>query len=697
VVSVLAALNFLPTLGGGLADADGYLQHISAIAGFDAETNSAVYGQLVHYYRSVQPGWFPLGPAALAIWLVDPGPFLARLLQLAIVLLTFATFAIVARRLFGSSRLAISASVAALALWQLRMPHDPVIGTSFQAPVLAESVLLAYASWYTYGLSRNVFWLWLTCAAAAVASLTDPIGFVLMFALAGMAPLETATRVQSLLVVCTVAIVAVISISHGSLDPPWNRSFYASDVTAQLVAPFPGTYRAFGNVPIGHVAALSDRGLYADDRFDAIPGPSVLGWLFVTGCTVAAALSLRVGGARPRAAPAFRPVLFGLSFWLIPAIMLGPAAIWREGLPHGQSFDSVYLQYFGIAVLMVFCIRLLQRLGGTAEAVWPLFFALAVFLFSYGNVRADAIAEAKTVRLASSRNILAQAAAAGFFNVLPNGAEIAIAPTEPFADGIVTSDVSDAKYAIYHFSKRRFAVVGSDDVTNEPNKRPWILTLSGDAPQVAALDHWAGKNGEKNLTDHAFGYVRAPLRGPLLAGSMTGLTESLKPAPGGFIVEAKRTCGPVGLSDAFVPDLPRLALGFGSYLSGPYGYEPPPETSRDRIFMGGTGVLTVTPSRCESHPLLFSSIVSAAGPGNLAVRYQGHTLRIPISGGAQRISIPCQTTNRPFSLEFKSDAPVADLDPVPFRYERDRPRQLRLELSYIRLYEIGVDTPLETE
>ena len=290
VVSVLAALNFLPTLGGGLADADGYLQHISAIAGFDAETNSAVYGQLVHYYRSVQPGWFPLGPAALAIWLVDPGPFLARLLQLAIVLLTFATFAIVARRLFGSSRLAISASVAALALWQLRMPHDPVIGTSFQAPVLAESVLLAYASWYTYGLSRNVFWLWLTCAAAAVASLTDPIGFVLMFALAGMAPLETATRVQSLLVVCTVAIVAVISISHGSLDPPWNRSFYASDVTAQLVAPFPGTYRAFGNVPIGHVAALSDRGLYADDRFDAIPGPSVLGWLFVTGCTVAAAL-----------------------------------------------------------------------------------------------------------------------------------------------------------------------------------------------------------------------------------------------------------------------------------------------------------------------------------------------------------------------------------------------------------------------
>jgi hypothetical protein len=692
---VLAALNFLPTLGGGLADADGYLQHISAIAGFDSETTSAVYGQLVHYYRSLQPGWFPLGPAALAIWLVDPGPFLARLLQLAIVLLTFATFAIVARRLFGSSRLAISASVAALALWQLRMPHDPVIGTSFQAPLLAESVLLAYASWYTYGLSRHVFWLGLTCAAAAVAILADPIGCVLMFALAGTAPLETATRVQSLFVVCTVAIVAGISIAHGGLHPPWNRSYYASDVTAQLVAPFPGIYRAFGNIPIGHVAAFWNHGVYADNRLDRIPAPSVVGWLFVTVCTVAAALSIRVDAAQPGAGPAWRPVVFGLSFWLIPAILLGPAAIWRDGLPHGQSFDSVYLQYFGVAVLAVFCVRQLQRLGGTPEALAPSFFALAVFLFCYGNVRADAVAEAKTVRLASSRDILARVAAAGFFDVLPSGATIAIAPTEPFANGIVNSDVSDAKYAIYHFSKRRFAVVGTDDVGVGLTKGTWILTLSGDLPQIAALDHWAGKNGDKNLTDHAFGYVPAPLRRPLLAGSMTGLAESLKPTLNGFIVEAKRTCGPVGLGEVFDPDVPRLALGFGSYRSGPYGYETPAGVPRDLIFMGGTGALTVTPSRCESHPMLFSSIVSAAGPGSLTVRRQGQTLRIAMSGGPQNLSIPCRPTNRPFSLEFKSDAPVADLDPVPFRYDRDVPRQLRLEFSSTKVDEIGVDTRVD--
>ena len=104
----------------------------------------------------------------------------------------------------------------------------------------------------------------------------------------------------------------------------------------------------------------------------------------------------------------------GFGFWLVPALLLGPPGIWRGGVPLGQSFDGVYLQYFGIAILFAAGLLRIRSGAGRIALLAPSLASLAVFVLCYGDARANAASILKAQRSASSIALIERAGASRF-------------------------------------------------------------------------------------------------------------------------------------------------------------------------------------------------------------------------------------------------------------------------------------------
>ncbi len=696
VVVVLAAVRFWPTLEFSLADADGYLQHTSAIAAFDGVRTSLVYAEVAQHFRTLIPGWFPLGPVPLAIWLADPAPQTVKAVQLVFILLTFAAFGIIARRLFESTCAAIFAAVATLTIWQLRYPHDPVVGTSFVTPWLAAWVMLGYAMWLSYCKSGRVVWLVCTYAAVIAAMLTGPLAWALSPLLVVLAMLDVKRRGPAYGLLAATIVAGGIGAWSGAPHLPWDRSSYASDVVSQLFAPLPTSYRAFGHLPISGVAGLWHGKISIDDRFTEIPTIHGWQWMWSVLSAVAAVASLRKISLKmsgPTIAPA---LVFGLGFWLLPAVVLGPSNVWRSGMPPGQSFDIVFLQYFGVATLVTSALFRLRQGSGELARLAPTLCALSAFLLCYGNTRAEAVTLQRTAQLAVSRDLLQRAGSAGFFDTLPPQLTLAVFPSEPFANGI-HSEVSDAKYAIYHFSRRRFAVVSAARLFANGGKSVWILGTSNQSGIMLSLARYAGNRGPAILTDHTFGYSVFPTIRAALETPQRGLRVRLTSLQDGFAIDARRTCGSVAVAAAFEASLPTISWGAGFYERGPYGYVPDERTSTGQRLVSRVASLTLEPSPCMPPlPLVFNASVTAAAPGSLTVSSARDRQRLAVSGVPLQLSFPVPRSRLPVRLSFVTDAPSADLDPNPFRYVRDRPRDLRLIFTAPYVSEAPLQTTQST-
>lgn len=688
IVALLAAFYFSPILQSSLADADGYLRHVSAIAGFDRVTAMTVYAEIATHYRALQPGCFPLGPLPLAIWLADPTEKVVKICQLALIALTFGTFAVLARRLFGSVSAAVLAAVTAFASWELRVPHDPVIGTSFVTTILAELVLLSCIAWLTYRSSRRPAWLIVSCTTSVLMMLTDPLGlgFALLLAILTIFQKD----LSGLRFVWIAAVVAVMLVTGVLAAPnlPWQRVAYGHDVVAQVIAPLPATYRQFGSLHIGGTAGFSHGSAYVDDRFINVPAADGWSWLQMFACTLAAFVSISTVGRTSETRPPLTALWLGFGLWLIPAVLLGRPGIWHDGMALGQAFDGVYLQYFGIALLVTSGVVRLREGTGSFAIVLPSLVALAVFALCYGNVRANALAIIKTQRYASSIALIERAGAAGFFSFLPAGRTLAVSSSEPFASGIHFSP-SDAKYAIYHFSKQRYHVVSIDSLRRTPALDAWLLQTSRTSGIFVSLAHISGFAGAKVLADRGLGFSSLTSVRDAFAIPARGLFVKTSQLRDGFAMRARRTCGPVVSDLLYIGERPAFSWGAGFYHRGPFGYSYKTPGQETEMFMGSTATLILQPTRCEPTPLLFRADIGTAGPATLVVNFLKHTERLFITSNAPLV-IRTPKSRFGVRITLSTDAPVAEWDPTYFRYDRDRPRGLRLRFSSASISEDAV-------
>ena len=339
-------LWFSRVLTSHVADADGYLLHVCAIAGFDGVALSHVYDDIARYSRSLQPGWFPLAPLPLMFWLVDWPLWFVKVPQFIMVSVSFGTFALIARRLFASRSEAVAAAVLALCAWQFRAPHDPVIGTSLVTPWLAELTLLSLAGWLSYRDTGSRLWLAVGGVALLVAMFTDPLSWGFGFLLIGLMVLSPTRRRVAWPVAAIVTTAMVVSCSRGGLPFHWKHGGgYLSDVVAQLAAAIPTSYRAFGHLPIGQVPSLWHGIRFNDDRFVLIPPITTWGWFAIAACTLAvsfAVLSPRVAARASRR----EALLLGLGFWLIPALLLEPPGDLAKRSAAGSSVSRSVLAVF---------------------------------------------------------------------------------------------------------------------------------------------------------------------------------------------------------------------------------------------------------------------------------------------------------------------------------------------------------------
>jgi hypothetical protein len=694
----LAALRFWQVPFSHPADADEYLSHLAAIAPFDHVSLWEVFRALTARYRGDAPGWFPLGPLPLAIWLSGLPATAAKSIQYVLLIGSFGIFAFVVRKLIGSSAAAILAVILALCAWQFRTIHDPAIGTSFLGPWAAITVLAAYAFWFGYCESGKPLRLYLCYLALALVALNGPVAWGLGAVLAIVA-LRSERRAAALGLCAIVVAGAIAIVAAGPLGAPWQHDGgFVRNVASQLFAALPTSFRAVGNLPVARVADLYFGTRYVDDRFVLIPAISAAGWTFAIVSAVAAYL---VSSAAQSVAPVRRRsdmLICGIGLWLVPALALGKSGEWQAGLPLGQAFDGVYFEYLGLAVVATFAIWHMLASKRLAARLVPSLIALAAFALSYGNARGDAYALAWSARIDEPNVLVARAAGVGFFDGLPEGAIITPSPSL-YSANWRGSGIFDPKYALFDYTGRRYPTQAYARLGNHPAPETWMLQTPSSFGILVELSHLAGGEAGNPLVDRALGYTIEPSIWRGAAGPRRGVERAVVALRDGRSIDARRLCGPVSPALAFAPSRPALLWGEGFVPSGPYGYDTAPKapiqsalgtylTFFPKVFMADRGVATIVPSTCPPGTIVLKAVAVSWRPSTLVVRTPAGVRRFALNnqGSTFLIHIPTET-RAPFRIYFSTDAPAADWETNDFRYERDRPVKRRIVVEIADLWE----------
>ena len=276
----------------------------------------------------------------------------------------------------------------------------------------------------------------------------------------------------------------------------------------------------------------------------------------------------------------------------------------------------------------------------------------------------------------------------------------------PFADGL-HRDVSEAKYAIYHYARIRFNVVSAKGAPREPHDTAWLLRTSRATGIFVTLTRLSGPSGKNGRTGRAFGYSVLPDTSAATGAELRGLSETSTPLEDGRLLSIRRLCGDVPADEVFEPQRPELVLGNGFSLPGPAGYSSLERSGRpivlhangadssySKLLMQSRGSLYVTPTACPSGFVDIAADFVTGSTATVIVSIQGRTYRYLVSPTPSRNTLSYRFhTRAPFRIDFSTDAPVADFNPILFRYEHDVPRELRLVMQPFEISERAASPP----
>lgn len=705
----LASAWFLPVLRAPRAGSARALALVPTMAAIAGKTPLHVFRSLVAEYHAGHPGWFPTGAVPLLAWVLSPGFAAASAAQYFLIVASFAFFGYIAYRLYGRS-VAIVATVLTLCAWQFRTPHDPVLNTDLVVAFSATLTFATISTWLAFERSRRGRLLFFFFPMLVATSLVGPVPDALCVVL--LTALLVARRDP--VVVSAAVLVFVASLANGAAMPSPRPDFhvgvYVHDVISQFLAAVPPIYRSTGHLPIGGRPSIfthtSLGWRFINNDFSMIASITPLGWFAVACLVITAFSTLSRAHRTTQNARGREGATLGLALWIVPALLLWPAAPWTHGVPLGQARNIVYFQYFGFALVACAAISRVLR-GASSRRAVPALVTLAVFIASYGNVRADATVIAKNEREDRARVQLVGASKAGLFAAFPDGSTL-IAPRATL-DALGLPHAADISYIIYRHTRphRRYVVV--PEGSSSAKRGDWLLLLRPRAAISVALARWSLGTAARPLTNKAVGFTLSPeVRIQTTWIERRDRTPTrIRPLGDGFLLSVRQPCGSVPLAAPFAAPRPHLKWISGAYPKGPVGYSrglPELNTLGDvtiypQYFLGSHAVLQVTPSPCPPTAVVLGYIAVVGSAGTLTASGAGRTYTVQLAptppGGrppSMSMTFP-ERSHAPIVITFRTTVPRGTFYARLFRYERSFPHTTRVMLQFAPVWELPSDAP----
>lgn len=435
LVAFLVAL--LPYLRAGFYTDDAIN---STLPGILANANTDVWS----FTRTINAGWlaagrfYPLGLAATYLtWDLAPTLVANRLVQAALVTSNVLAGAWLVRRLTGSGPLAAIFCGLMPALFQIRVPHDPMASFS---PLLQLVLLLILGTVLSFqralaGPGRP--WLLLLSLLLYAAALaTYEVALTTLPLLALVAAFHHGRRVRAAL----AALAAPGLLTAGYLA-------YSVYLKSHSAGPYAGTtmkagaraltatlMQATGALPLSYLIADPQQ-YFRDADWGEGEGLFLATLLFATNAAGLAALLAR---CRPRLSRAALTLLLGLTLFLCPAVLIGLSSRYQEELRWGWAYLPVYAQIFGVGIAVAVILGAVSGLLGRngARRAQVAFCVLSGMLWG-GLAAGSFLVNRQIVEFQNGfwkypRLLEETAARNGFFDEVPAGSLILRDPATPW-------------------------------------------------------------------------------------------------------------------------------------------------------------------------------------------------------------------------------------------------------------------------
>jgi hypothetical protein len=313
----------------------------------------AAWRDQTRFWRDVHGRFFPLSGLETILvftWLSTRAAY--KVFQVVAAVAALGVFVLFVRRFTGELWAALVAGLVAVAAMQVRAWNDPWLQYNAQQPTALVLVLAAFGGFVAF--ARTGRWRWLAAAvvpwAVVLMVYETTWAFVLLFPLlawGGAAPRRRRVVGLALMAVPILVLGAYVASLRGAADD--TTASYTTSLSPgrvapalvdQLTATLPLSYSALGPAP-------AERPWSADAlRPDAVD-------LLVVAATVAlVAVALPRVGALDRVTR-WQLAGMGLALWVLPAGVVATTVRWQDELVRGLGYVSVYVQTFGLALVVV--------------------------------------------------------------------------------------------------------------------------------------------------------------------------------------------------------------------------------------------------------------------------------------------------------------------------------------------------------
>jgi len=420
---------------------------------------------------------------------------LYKALLLGLTLACIAAFAGLVRVLAGETAAWLSACVVAAAL-PLRAYHDADLAYNGMLQLILLALLASLGAWRRAVLGRDPWAALLALVLYAAIGLTYEIGY-LFFPLYACVVRPARSWPRAVLGVWPFALTSValgaasawlrahVRFAGGSsyragTDP----AAYATAFAKELIAGIPLTYELFDPQ---HLFPS----LWQIARLDAGPYAFRIPVALAFALAVFALLSWRAGAARAGEGRARLGVAaaLGAGLAVLPVPLIALSAKYQHELAWGLGYLPVFLQLFGVALLLA--------TAACATNVARALVAVALFLVADLTAGTNAIVGEALQQATASQAIVARAFARGLARDVPPGATIVLPPDEIWVcEDPVCPDGLAPTYFLYGLTGRRYVTAAPGDayakatafrLTYRAGREAAVVTLErgGAAPLVA--------------------------------------------------------------------------------------------------------------------------------------------------------------------------------------------------------------------
>lgn len=665
-IVLVTVLFLLPILAVGFVGDD---LNNSFINGGFAFNHSTMFNALVlsvKVWLQTQGRFFPVGMVySLLFWHFFPNQVIEKALQLTAVVVNVLTFAVFVRMLSRSRAISIIAGIVVVGLLQIRFWYDPILSYIVLLPVTLEFVLLSAIFWLiSFRTSRPVLSSGIALTVWFAGLLTYELSYGLtlinLYLIARLAP-NRRQKVAGM--AATVMILLAISV----FDLTLRRIAHVSGGAYSIA--ISGAYfhalleQLIGAVPLSY-AALRPFPTIMPSLKDLLLHPSQLS-LSVGVCSLVVIgffLFRQPLEGRTERNRLMDLAVIGAILWVVPAAIISLSPRWQSELQPGLAYLAVYIEYFGVALILTAMISwgfdLLRHANRRWSELAAISVAVCISLVLYETAQSNAVAlDSYFPIYTAGRANFETAARVGLFEHVPEGARIILDSSYPFT--FDTSPFSpDVRYLLMMYTGRRFTALSPAAIAGTTLCRgPYVLARCPVGPglyryQSARLEEENSWVSVAHIVDlerlpSGLDHVHADHVWIYASGTMQDQAryvgaELIRRIGTSAGVYEMTNCEPLPSDDLSSPSLATFAYGAGFY-------GPEHNATGDFEWSVDRAVVTVTNNTGVGFPVTLRAELYSLAPTTLTVRRPGRTERLRVMPTGTALELPL--TIRYFSTE----------------------------------------------